>query len=79
MDRGWIKLWRKTKDSTVFEHAGIFKLWNLCLMNASHSKQEFFMDGVTSLIKIEPGQFVTGRYQLHSEYHQPGLVCSYSL
>lgn len=70
MDRGWIKLWRKTFDSTVFQHDGMFKLWCLCLMKVSHSKQEFFMDGVAKPVTIEPGQFITGRYQLHSDYHQ---------
>ena len=70
MNRGWVKLWRKAKDSTVFGHTAMFKLWSLCIMEASYEEQEFFMDGVAKPIKLKPGQFVTGRYQLHSDFHQ---------
>ena len=39
MDWGYIKLWRKSKTSAVFAHAGLWKLWSLCLMKAAHEEK----------------------------------------
>lgn len=70
MDKGWIKLHRKLIDSSIFGHEGLLKLWILCLLKASHKEREVMLSGVTKPIKLKPGQFVTGRDSLHSEYHQ---------
>lgn len=78
MNRGYVKLWRKSKDSTVFAHDGIWKLWCLCLMKANHKEAEVMIPGLLEPIKIKPGQFVTGRDSLHFEYHQGHLKKKYS-
>ncbi len=78
MNRGYVKLWRKSKNSTVFAHDGLWKLWCLCLMKANHKEAEVMIPGLLEPIKIMPGQFVTGRDSLHFEYHQGDLKRKYS-
>lgn len=70
MERGWVKLWRKSKNSDVFAHNGIWKLWCLCLMKANHKDGKVSIPGVLKPIKLRPGQFITGRDSLHYDYHQ---------
>lgn len=69
MNRGWIKLYRKSKDSSVFRHPGLWKLWCLCLLKANHKEQHVSLDGLVEPVLVQPGQFITGRYQLHGDYH----------
>lgn len=69
MSKGYIKLWRKTIDSKIFADPELFKLWCLCLLKASHKKTFITVDGLKEPIEVLPGQFVTGRYSLHSEYY----------
>ena len=70
MKRGYIKLWRKSKDSTIFANEGLWKLWCLCLMKANHEGAEVMMPGLLKPVKLEPGQFITGRSSLWEDYHQ---------
>lgn len=70
MKRGYIKLYRKSKDSTVFGHEGLWKLWCLCLMKANHKGAEVVVQGLLKPVKLEPGQFITGRNSLWEDYHQ---------
>lgn len=70
MHRGWLSLWRKSKYSPIFAHEGLWKLWCLCLMNANHKPQSVQVDGSLKPVMVQRGQFITGRYQLHGEYHQ---------
>ena len=77
MNKGFIKLWRKSKESSVFAHAGLWKLWCLCLMKATHKEIEVVISGVLKPVKLLPGQFITGRNSLHFEYHQGYLSKKY--
>jgi len=70
LNKGYIKLYRKSKDSTIFAHEGLWKLWSLCLMKANHKKAEVTVSGLLEPVKLEPGQFMTGRYSLWEDYHQ---------
>ncbi len=72
MKDGWIKLYRKSIDSQVFKNDHLWKLWCLCLLKANHKTQYVYIDGVVEPIKVDPGQFITGRFQLHGDYHQWG-------
>lgn len=69
MERGYVRLWRRTIDSAVFADPVLFKLWTLCLMKATHKERHVSIDGISEPIKLCPGQFVTGRFQLHKEYY----------
>ena len=78
MNRGYIKLWRKSMESTIFAKAGLWKLFGLCMMKASHKEIEIPITGVLAPIKIFPGQFITGRYALHADSHQAHLKKRYN-
>lgn len=78
MNRGYVKLWRKSCESTVFGHDGLWKLWCLCLMKATHQEIEIMVDGVLEPVTLQPGQFITGRYSLHYDYHQGHIKKRYS-
>jgi len=67
---GYIALWRKSLDSSVFQHEGLWKLWCLCLMKANHKKCWLPIEGILKPIQLLPGQFITGRFSLHKEYYK---------
>ncbi len=56
-------------DSEIFANPALFKLWALCLMKATHEDIFISIDGAVKPIKLNPGQFVTGRHALHKEYY----------
>ena len=64
MDRGYIKLFRKTLDSRVFQNEGLLKVWIWCLLKANHKKcwVSLKVGRGTTEILLQPGQFVFGRY-----------------
>ena len=78
MRRGYFKMWRKSKESAVFAHEGIWKLWCLCLIKATRKEIEITIPGILKPVKLEPGQFIGGREALHYEYHQGDLRKKYS-
>lgn len=64
---GWFKLHRKIKNSSVFADPEILRLWLLCLIRASYKSRSIIVN--RDEIKLEPGQFVTGRKSLCEEYN----------
>ena len=60
MDSGYIKLWRKTLKSIVWQDQNLFRLWVYCLMKASYKETSELVR--YSNVKLEPGQFVFGRH-----------------
>jgi hypothetical protein len=69
LEDGFIKLYRKTIESPVFQNAGLFKLWMWCLMKANHKGQwvpvKTGKGGAE--IWINPGQFIFGRKSVAKE------------
>jgi hypothetical protein len=65
MHRGYIKLWRKTLDSDVWDNPHVFRIWCWCLMKATY-KPIIQMVGYQS-IPLLPGQFIFGRKKCSSE------------
>jgi hypothetical protein len=63
MERGWIKLWRKSEDSRVFQNEGLWKVWTWCLMQAAHEGHwvPIKVGKVITEVWVEPGQFIFGR------------------
>jgi hypothetical protein len=72
MNQGYVKLWRKSKESAIFGHEGLWKLWCLCLMKASHKEHTVLVEATP--VTLKPGQFITGRYSLWEDYHQWHLL-----
>lgn len=63
VDRGWVKLWRRSLDSEVFQNDGLWKVWTWCLMRASHKEQHLPVKTGrgTTTVTLKPGQFLYGR------------------
>ena len=68
MNTGYIKLYRKVTNSFVWTNANMFKLWSLCLMEASHKESRFIFNGQE--IAVSSGQFVTGRAVIEKEFKE---------
>ncbi len=69
MEDGWIKLWRKSFDSQVFQDSDLWKLWTWCLMKATH--REIWIPVLTgrgsTQVNLKPGQFIFGRFEAAKE------------
>ena len=65
MHRGYIKLWRKTKDSFIWEDSEILKIWIHLLMEANHENKEHIFNGKVE--KIKRGSLICGRISLSNE------------
>ena len=59
MHRGYIKLWRRSFDSAIWENPKLWRFWTYCLMKATH-KETSVMVGFQQ-IHLKKGQFVFGR------------------
>lgn len=65
---GWIKLHRKIRSNPIFNDLQLFRLWTICLLEASHKPHEQPVG--RQVVNLEAGQFVTGRFDLHGMYNQ---------
>ncbi len=63
IDEGWIKLYRKSIHSQVFQNEGLWKLWTWCLLKANHKDGWVLIKTGkgTSEVFIKRGQFIFGR------------------
>jgi hypothetical protein len=62
-EEGWIKLYRKSIHSQVFQNEGLWKVWTWCLMKANHQDQWTSIRtgrGMTEVF-VKRGQFIFGR------------------
>ena len=65
----WIKLHRDIKDSQVFAHPTIFKIWCWLLIKAHHTEKHFSLKagrGYTN-VTIKRGQLLFGRHKAEEE------------
>lgn len=63
--QGWVRFYRKSIDSTVFENPTVWFVWSWCLLKANHQKNKFPFNGTD--IEILPGQFIFGQNRALSE------------
>ena len=65
MQRGYVKLWRKSLDSGLLQNHKLWVFWTWCLMKATHkrTKQPVGMQ----VINLDPGQFIFGRKKAAAE------------
>jgi len=59
MNRGYIKIWRKSIDNEWLGNHKLWAFWTYCLLKASHKERTAIVGYQRVLIK--PGQFVFGR------------------
>jgi len=67
MHRGYVKLWRKSIDTAIWEDETLWRLWTLCLMKASHKNTETIIG--RKKVKISRGSFITGRQRLWEDFY----------
>ncbi|NJJ38567.1 hypothetical protein [Paenibacillus apii] len=65
---GWIKLHRKIRDNPVFNDMNLFRLWMICLTEATHKERDQMVG--KQIVKLLPGDFVTGRFDLAEMYNR---------
>jgi hypothetical protein len=65
MHRGYIKVWRKIKESFVWQDAEVLKLWMHILIEANHKETEFLFNGQKQVLLR--GQMICGRKKLADE------------
>lgn len=68
MSDGWIKLHRKITEKAVWQDPEMLKLWLYCLLKPTHTEKEIMVG--KQKVKLSPGQFVTGRFDLAEDYNK---------
>ena len=65
MNRGYVRLWRKSLDAGWIRNHKLWAFWTYCLMKASY--KEF--DAIVGLqvVHLMPGQFIFGRKKAAEE------------
>lgn len=66
--QGWIKLHRKIRLNPVFADMNLLRLWLICLTEATHKEYDALVG--RQVVKLEPGQFITGRFDLHKMFNE---------
>jgi biotin operon repressor len=74
MENGWIKLYRCSIGSRVFNNEGLLKVWIWCLLKANHSTQWVNLKTGRGSIEVEckDGQFIFGRNSAAKELNMDG-------
>jgi len=65
MERGYVKLWRKTLDSGLLQNATALQVFIYLLLNTTHKPYRQIVG--TSIVDLLPGQIVTGRKAIAKE------------
>ncbi|WP_238162440.1 hypothetical protein [Cohnella sp. AR92] len=64
---GWIKLHRKIRANPIFNDIELLRLWMICLLEATHKERDQLVG--RQVVRLMPGEFVTGRFSLQSMYN----------
>lgn len=65
MERGFVKLWRKTLDSGLLQHPTACQLFCYLLLKASHKPRKQFVSG--AVFDLQPGDVIFGRVKVAAE------------
>lgn len=65
MNRGYVRLWRKSLDAGWIKNHKLWCFWTYCLMKASH--KEFDTIVGLQIVHLMPGQFIFGRRKAAEE------------
>ncbi|HLA04549.1 MAG TPA: hypothetical protein VJZ16_01070 [Syntrophales bacterium] len=65
MNRGYVRLWRKSLDAGWIRNHKLWAFWTYCLMKASH--KEFDAIVGLQIVHLMPGQFIFGRKKAAEE------------
>ena len=64
-EKGWVRLYRKSLESSVWYSPMVWMVWSWCLMKANHLPHKFPFNGQD--IDIKEGQFITGIHKAIKE------------
>ena len=67
MKKGYVKVYRQIKNTSVWADPNKLKLWLYCLMEASYDDHEVFVGA--QRLSLKKGQFITGRNQLEKDFN----------
>ena len=73
LNGGYVRLYRKTLESSVFQNPVTLKVWIWCLLKANHKGQSVSVRtgrGET-LVNLQSGQFIFGRNSASKELNLP--------
>lgn len=65
MDRGYVKLWRKSLDAGWIRDHKLWAFWTWCLLKATHTEFDAIVG--RQRIRLMPGQFIFGRRKAAEE------------
>lgn len=66
--QGFVALHRKIRKSAVFNDLELYRLWSICLTEASHKEHQILVG--RQHVTLQRGQFLTGRFDLHRMYNE---------
>ena len=61
MSESWIKLYRKSLESAVFQNSNLWQVWCYCLMRANHKEVKILWNKEEETLK--EGTFIVGRLE----------------
>lgn len=65
MNRGYIKLWRKSLDAGWIRNHKLWAFWSYCLLKASYKEYDAIVG--LQIVHLLPGQFIFGRKRASME------------
>ena len=65
MNKGYVKLWRRSLDAGWLRNHKLWTFWTWCLLKASHQEHKHIMG--CQEITLQPGQFIFGREKAAKE------------
>lgn len=65
--QGYIRIYRKIRENPIFNDMELFRLWMICLTEATHKERDQIIGRQT--VHLMPGEFVTGRFDLQEMYN----------
>ena len=72
MERGYVKLWRKSLDAGWIRNHKLWTFWTWCLMKASHKEHDTVVG--CQAVHLLPGQFIFGRKKASEETGLPLVI-----
>jgi len=65
MNRGYVRLWRKSLDAGWIKNYKLWCFWTYCLMKATHKEYDAVVG--LQIVHLMPGQFIFGRRKAATE------------
>ena len=65
MNRGYVRLWRKSLDAGWIRNHKLWAFWSYCLLKASYKEYDAIVG--LQIIHLLPGQFIFGRKKASKE------------